>query len=164
MRKLYNVIYLTTFLLGFFVLTFSSPVGAWEVGIEKGQATALSAGPKNYRPASFTAVTLRYGETHFVEAIQGAWTGEYTSRFAGLSYGYRTSKRFFVEPLLGWAHLFDPNTPLLDGNEQFLLSLGVGFKYENLKTILKIRHFSNANTQGKNIGFEVYVLNIGIFF
>lgn len=67
MQKLNNVIYLTTFLVGFFGLTLSTPLGAWEVGLESGESNSFLAKPKYFTSSKYSAVTLRH---KYVELIR----------------------------------------------------------------------------------------------
>lgn len=135
-----------------------------ELIIEKGQSTVWFADPKYYTPASYGAVAVRSEGNLFIEAIQGGWSGVNNSRFIGLSIGGRSKDKFFAEWAVGRVHLLKPETTQLDGPEQFLLTLGIGGKFDNLFITARLRHFSNGNVKGSNHGFEVLAGSIGIEF
>lgn len=137
---------------------------AAELIIENGKATSWYADPYAYTPASYTGIGFRSEGDQFTELLFGGWEGVNNSRFIGLSSGVRSKGKFFAEVALGGAYLLNPRTTQLDGNDQFLISVGVGGRFDNLFTTVRIRHFSNANTQGKNPGFEVIVVSIGVLF
>ena len=138
-----------------------SPVGAAELHIEQGRSTVWFAYPDHYTPAKYGAVAVRFGS---LEIIQGGWSGVNNSRFIGSSYVHRTKGRIFAEFGLGGAYLLKPKTSQLDGNEQFLITVGIGYKFENFFLTGRLRHFSNLNTLGKNHGFEVFLLSGGAEF
>ena len=135
-----------------------------EVLIEQGQSTILFADPQAYTPATYTAMAYRSEGPKYIELIQGGWTGVNSSRFLGASVGGRSPGQYFVEYSLGGVYLLYPETVQLDGNKQFLITLGIGARFDNLYTTVRLRHFSNANTQGKNRGFEVLVFSLGVKF
>lgn len=149
-----------------YLLLLLLPFNAWgtELIIEQGRATTWFADPRYYSPARYGAIALRSNGPRFVEVIQGGWSGENSSRFVGLSFGSRSQGKFFAEWSLGGALLLKPETTQLDGSKQFLISVGIGARWDNLFTTVRLRHFSNANTQGKNHGFEVLVGSVGVVF
>ena len=139
-------------------------VFATELIIEQGRATTWFADTRYYTPARYGAVALRSNGPQFVEVIQGGWSGENNSRFVGLSLGSRSQGKFFAEWSLGGVFLLKPETTQLDGSKQLLISVGVGARWDNLFTTVRLRHFSNGNTQGDNHGFEVFIGSAGIIF
>lgn len=139
-------------------------VFAAELIIEHGKATVWFSDPKYYTPASYSAVIIRTEGDLFAEAIQGNWEGVNNSLFYGLGVGGRSSGKFFAEWGLGRVKLLKPQTTQLDGDGQFLVTLGIGGRFDNLFATVRLRHFSNANTQGKNHGFEVLTGSIGAVF
>jgi len=142
------------------------PVNAFaaELIIEQGRATTWFADPNQYTSASYGAVALRSNGPQFIEIIQGGWEGVNNSRFVGLSLGGRTQGKYFAEYALGGAYLLSPDTAQLDGNAQFLITLGIGAKVDNLFVTARLRYFSNGNTQGDNNGFEVLMGGLGVVF
>lgn len=139
-------------------------VFAVELIIEQGRATTWFADTDQYTSAGYGAVALRSNGPRFTEIIQGGWQGVNNSRFVGLSFGGRSQGKYFAEYTLGGAFLLKPETAQLDGNEQIMLSVGIGGRFDNLFATVRLRHFSNANTKGDNHGFEVIVGSLGVIF
>jgi len=137
---------------------------ATELIIEHGKATTWFADTDQYTPATYSAVGLRTSGKQFTEILQGGWEGVNNSRFIGLSFGSRSEGKYFAEYTLGGAFLLRHETTQLDGNKQFLISVGIGTRFDNLFITVRLRHFSNANTQGKNHGFEVITGSLGVIF
>ena len=135
-----------------------------ELQIEQGQSTNLIANPNYYTESNYSALTLRTSGDVFLEGIVGSWYGESSSRFYGLSAGYRSPKRAFYEMTVGRVRLVEYSGLQLDGENQFNLSLGVGYRFDNLSVTYKVRHFSNGNTQRANWGMEFKILSIGAEF
>lgn len=150
--------------LGVVLVLLSFNTFGAELSIEQGKSTTWFADTRFYTPANYGAVSLRTDGTVYLEAIQGGWEGKNNSRFIGGSLGIRSSKKFFAEGSLGVVRLLTPRTTQLDGPNQFLVSVGLGVKIDNLIGSIRLRHFSNANTQGKNHGFEVKLFSIGVVF
>ena len=136
-------------------------MGATELFIEQGKSTVWFSDTNYYTPATYGAVGVRY---KCLEILQGGWSGVNNSRFASVSLGGRSEGKFFAEGYLGYARLVRPHTTQLDGHNQILVTFGIGGKWDNLYTTVRVRHFSNLNTQGKNHGFEVILLSGGVEF
>lgn len=132
--------------------------------LENGKAVSWYQDPHAFTPASYTGIAFRSEGNDFTEVLFGGWEGENNSRFVGLSLGVKSKGKYFGEFALGGAYLLDPRTTQLDGNEQFLITAGIGMKHENIFLTARLRHISNANTQGKNHGFEVLVGSLGVKF
>ena len=137
---------------------------AAELVLEQGKSTVWFSGSNAYTSAAYSAIAIRSEGNQFVEVIQGGWSGVNNSRFAGLSLGVRSKGKYYAELGLGGAYLIHPHTTQLDGKKQFLISVGIGGRFDNLFFTLRLRHFSNAETQGKNHGFEVLVSSLGVVF
>lgn len=132
-----------------------------EFVIESGQSTSVFVDPHYYAPAVYSAIAYR---TRNFEYIIGGWRGDNHSRFAAISMYHRTKGDYFAELGLGGVRLLEPDTTQLDGNYQFLITVGIGARVDNLFLGLRLRHFSNAGTLGKNRGFEVMPLSVGVTF
>ncbi len=146
------------------LLLLSFNVYGAEFIIEQGKSTVWLANPNYYTEARYGALALRTEGSVYLEAIQGGWRGENNSRFAGGSLGFKSSGKYFVEASIGGVRLIKPQTSQLDGKYQFLVSAGLGFMMDDLIIYGKLRHFSNGNTLGRNRGFDVKLLGIGVRF
>lgn len=130
---------------------------AWEVGLEEGRSASFMANPKYYTSSKYTAATLREGP---VEVIQGGWVGESYGRFIGISGAYRSPENLFLDLSFGGVYLIDYSGDQLDGNKQFTFSIGIGQKVDNVSVMVKVRHFSNGNSQGSNWGQDFIIFNL----
>ena len=148
----------------YLLLLLSFNVYGAELIIEQGRATTWFSVTEHYTPATYGAVGLRTNESQFFEILQGAWEGENNAQFGSLSYGLRTKDKYFAELSLGAVQLFNANTTQLNGDKQILITIGIGTKFDNLFITARLRHFSNAGTQGDNHGFEVFVGSLGVQF
>lgn len=140
-----------------FSLFIVTPV--WGVGLEQGESNSFMANPEYYTKSKYSAVTQRWGYT---EAIIGSWYGESYGRFVGLSAAYTSPGRTFYDLSFGGIYLIDYSGDQLDGRNQFMFSVGIGRRFDDLLVSVKFRHTSNSNTQGKNWGQEFIVFNISI--
>lgn len=145
------------------------PVNVFAVGLEQGQSTNLIANPNYYTESKYSALTIRTSGNVFLEGIVGSWYGETSSRFYGLSVGYRSPKRAFYEMTVGGVHLVEYYGDQLDGENQFNLSVGVGYRFDNLSVSVKCRHFSNGayffgGDNEKNHGMDFMVVGVGVNF
>lgn len=138
---------------------------ALELGLEQGSTGHFLASPQYAIPAKYEAITLRYGDSTYIEGIMSGWKGVNNSaRFNGVSLGFRSSGKWFTEGSVGFGFLLAPETENLDGKYQFLLSAGIGYKYETLIITYKYRHLSNANTQGNNVGVDFKIISLSVIF
>lgn len=135
-----------------------------EVIIEQGGSNPWFSDSSKYQSAQYTAVAMRFGERRFIEVIQGGWAGEHSANFSGLGVGFRTDGQYYLDSSIGAVHLFKPETERLDGRNQFLLSLGIGARIDNLRLGVRLRHLSNGGTKGKNDGVDFLGGSIGIIF
>jgi hypothetical protein len=135
-------------------------VGAFELHLEQGQTASFIASPEYQVPGQYDGISLRYGDQVYIEGLQAGWD---EGRITGISLGVRSSEKWFAEASIGIGNVIS-ETELLDGNKQFILSAGIGYKYESLIISLKYRHLSNANTKGNNYGVDISMLSIGVEF
>lgn len=148
----------------YLLLLLSFNVYGAELIIEQGESTVWFANPNYYTEAKYGALALRTEGRLYLEAIQGGWRGENSSRFAGGSLGVKSSGKYFAEASLGGVRLIKPQTSQLDGKYQFLVSVGLGVRFDDLLLYGKLRHFSNGNTLGRNRGFDVLLGGLGVRF
>lgn len=124
--------------------------------MEQGESTSFIANPKYYTSSKYTAVTLRKGP---IGVIQGGWVGESYGEFYGLSGVYRTSGKSFFDGSIGLVHMTHYYGNQLDGDTQFTYTIGIGRRFDDLSVMVKVRHFSNGNSQGFNWGQDFIILN-----
>jgi hypothetical protein len=148
----------------YLLLLLSFNVYGAEFIIEQGESTVWFANPNYYTEAKYGALALRTEGQLYLEAIQGGWRGENSSRFAGGSLGVKSSGKYFAEASLGVVRLIKPKTSQLSGRYQFLVSAGIGLIADNLIFYGKLRHFSNGGTVNNNIGFDVALIGVGVVF
>jgi hypothetical protein len=131
---------------------------ALELDLEQGSTAQYFSG--GYTSGNYNAFSLRYG---YFELVQGGWYGQTRGRFTSLGASIRSSGPWFAEAGLGLAYV-ETTSKQLDGHGQFLTTLGVGRRIDNLTVSVKFRHLSNADTQGRNLGMDFELLSIGAAF
>lgn len=131
-----------------------------ELHLEQGQTASFMGSPEYQVPGRYEGISLRYGDQTYIEGLQAGWD---EGRITGVSLGLRSQGKWFAEGSIGLSYVLS-ETELLDGNTQFLLSTGIGYKYESFIVCLKYRHLSNANTQGNNLGVDFKLFSLGIIF
>ena len=139
-----------------FLVSFN--VYALELGLEQGSTAQYFSG--GYTSGSYNAFSLRSG---YFELVQGGWHGQTRGRFKSLGASIRSSEPWFAEVGLGLAYV-ETTSKQLDGHGQFLTTLGVGRRIDNLTVSVKFRHISNAGTQGRNVGMDFKLASIEIAF